>query len=101
MFASLKESATAAGGNMREGMSRATDSVKTGLGIPSGEASREGESDAQSEASSMVDEVAEYCPKMTYQQVGWDPVDRLTLRLYRNYAYELPRTIFRELPGSP
>ena len=73
MFASLKESATAAGGNMREGMSRATDSVKTGLGIPSGEASREGESDAQSEASSMVDEVAEYCPKMTYQQVGWDP----------------------------
>ena len=28
-------------------------------------------------------------------------VDRLTLRLYRNYAYELPRTIFRELPGSP
>mmetsp|Transcript_9026 Transcript_9026/g.20991 ORF Transcript_9026/g.20991 Transcript_9026/m.20991 type:complete len:250 (-) Transcript_9026:74-823(-) len=68
MFASLKESATAAGGNMREGMSRATDSVKTGLGIPSGEASRDGESDAQSEASSMMDEVADYCPKMTYQQ---------------------------------
>ena len=78
MFASLKESATAAGGNMKEGLNRASDSVKTGLGIPAGEASSKDESDAQSEASSMMDEVTEYCPKMTYQQVG-GALDRLML----------------------
>lgn len=55
MFASLKESA-----------SKASDSVKSGLGIPT--ANSEDNSDAQSESSNMLDEVSEMCPKMTYHQ---------------------------------
>ena len=68
MLASLKESAANAGGSMKTGMSKASDSVRTGLGIPTASA-EDDNSDAQSEASNMLDEVSEYCPKMTYQQV--------------------------------
>ena len=56
VFASLKESA-----------SKASDSVRSGLGIPAGNAPDD--SDAQSEASSMIEEVSEFCPKLTFHQV--------------------------------
>ena len=56
VFASLKESA-----------SKASDSVRSGLGIPAGNAPDDG--DAQSEASSMIEEVSEFCPKLTFHQV--------------------------------
>mmetsp|Transcript_486 Transcript_486/g.1107 ORF Transcript_486/g.1107 Transcript_486/m.1107 type:complete len:240 (+) Transcript_486:147-866(+) len=68
MFASLKESAASAGGSMRENMSKASDSVKSGLGLPTPQASDDN-SDAGSDASSrMLDEVSELCPKLTYHQ---------------------------------
>eukprot|EP00571_Detonula_confervacea_P007253 CAMPEP_0172330950 /NCGR_PEP_ID=MMETSP1058-20130122/61669_1 /TAXON_ID=83371 /ORGANISM="Detonula confervacea, Strain CCMP 353" /LENGTH=202 /DNA_ID=CAMNT_0013048187 /DNA_START=1057 /DNA_END=1665 /DNA_ORIENTATION=- len=66
MFSSLKESATSAGGSVRENMGKASDSVKTGLGIPI--ANADDNSDAQSESSKMLDEVSEFCPKLTYHQ---------------------------------
>eukprot|EP00581_Thalassiosira_minuscula_P011993 CAMPEP_0183730420 /NCGR_PEP_ID=MMETSP0737-20130205/32761_1 /TAXON_ID=385413 /ORGANISM="Thalassiosira miniscula, Strain CCMP1093" /LENGTH=204 /DNA_ID=CAMNT_0025962907 /DNA_START=281 /DNA_END=895 /DNA_ORIENTATION=+ len=65
MFASLKESATAAGGSVRENMSKASDSVRSGLGIP---VATDDNGDDQSEASSIVDDVSEYCPKLTFHQ---------------------------------
>mmetsp|Transcript_4616 Transcript_4616/g.6954 ORF Transcript_4616/g.6954 Transcript_4616/m.6954 type:complete len:252 (-) Transcript_4616:148-903(-) len=65
MFNSLKESATSAGGSMRENMTKNISSVRTGLGIPV--ATSEDDSEAPSE-SSMIDEVSELCPKMTFQQ---------------------------------
>ena len=67
MLASLKESAANAGGSMREGMAKANSSVRTGLGLPTGAA--DDDSVAQSEASSIVDDVSEYCPKLTFHQV--------------------------------
>mmetsp|Transcript_20367 Transcript_20367/g.38473 ORF Transcript_20367/g.38473 Transcript_20367/m.38473 type:complete len:126 (-) Transcript_20367:128-505(-) len=66
MFHSLKESATSAGGSMRENMTKNMSSVRSGLGIPV--ATSEDDSEAPSE-SSMIDEVSELCPKMTFQQV--------------------------------
>ncbi|KAL7530751.1 hypothetical protein ACHAXR_003650 [Thalassiosira sp. AJA248-18] len=66
MLASLKESAASAGGSVRENMSKASGSVRTGLGIPT--ANADDNSDAQSESSSIVDEVSEYCPKLTFHQ---------------------------------
>lgn len=73
MLASLKESATNAGEGMKSGMSKASGSVRTGLGIPTA-SGEEDNSDTESQASSMLDEVSEYCPKMTFQQVRllWD-----------------------------
>lgn len=65
MFASLKESATSAGGSMRENMTKASGSVRSGLGIPN---ATDDNSDAQSESSSIVDEVSEFCPKLTFRQ---------------------------------
>mmetsp|Transcript_44281 Transcript_44281/g.79436 ORF Transcript_44281/g.79436 Transcript_44281/m.79436 type:complete len:241 (-) Transcript_44281:132-854(-) len=65
MFASLKDSATSAGGSMRENMTKASGSVRSGLGIPN---ATDDNSDAQSESSSIVDEVSEFCPKLTFQQ---------------------------------
>mmetsp|Transcript_22078 Transcript_22078/g.47387 ORF Transcript_22078/g.47387 Transcript_22078/m.47387 type:complete len:244 (-) Transcript_22078:583-1314(-) len=65
MFASLKESAASAGGSMRDNMSKNISSVRTGLGIPN---ATDDSSDAQSESSSIVDEVSEICPKMTFHQ---------------------------------
>ncbi|KAK1742009.1 Got1/Sft2-like family vesicle transport protein [Skeletonema marinoi] len=67
MFQTLKESATAAGGSMRENMGKATNSVRGGLGLPPPE--NEGiDEEEQSVSSSFVEEVSEYCPQMTYQQ---------------------------------
>lgn len=58
MLNSLKESAT-----------NASSSVRTGLGLPpSSNNSNDNNSDLESQASNMLDEVSEYCPKMTYQQ---------------------------------
>ena len=60
MLNSLKESAT-----------NATSSVRTGLGLPNNNNTNNNDdnSDLESQASNMLDEVSEYCPKMTYQQV--------------------------------
>jgi len=59
MLNSLKESAT-----------NASSSVRTGLGLPpSNNSNNDDNSDLESQASNMLDEVSEYCPKMTYQQV--------------------------------
>jgi len=67
MLTSLKESAASAGGSVRENMGRASDSVRSGLGIPAaGGADDDG--DARSESSGMLDEVSEICPKLTYHQ---------------------------------
>jgi len=67
MFQTLKESATAAGGSMRENMGKASNSVRGGLGLPPPE--NEGiDEEEQSVSSSFVEEVSEYCPQMTYQQ---------------------------------
>jgi len=65
MFASLKDSATSAGGSVRESMNKASGSVRTGLGIPSAT----DDSDAQSESSSVgvVEEISEFCPKLTFR----------------------------------
>lgn len=60
MFQSLKESATSAGSSVRGNMTKAA----SGLGIPTG-----GSVDsAESESSSMVDDVSEYCPTLTFHQ---------------------------------
>ena len=64
MLASLKESAASAG-----------SSVRTGLGLPTTSntnSATEDNSDTESQASNMLDEVSELCPKMTYQQVRID-----------------------------
>jgi len=67
MFQTLKESATAAGGSMRENVGKASNSVRGGLGLPP--AVNEGvDEEEQSVSSSFVEEVSEYCPQMTYQQ---------------------------------
>jgi len=61
MLNSLKESAT-----------NASSSVRTGLGLPnSSNNNNDDNSDLESQASNMLDEVSEYCPKMTYQQVRY------------------------------
>ena len=61
MLNSLKESAT-----------NASSSVRTGLGLPpSTNSNNDDNSDLESQASNMLDEVSEYCPKMTYQQVSY------------------------------
>ena len=54
---------------MRENMTKASGSVRTGLGLPSGSGGEDDSSNAQSESSGIVDEVSEYCPKMTFRQV--------------------------------
>ena len=69
MFQSLKESATAAGGSMRENMGKASSSVRGGLGLPP-RTNDEVDEEEQSVSSSFVEEVGEYCPQMTYQQVS-------------------------------
>ena len=59
MLNSLKESAT-----------NASSSVRSGLGLPNNNNNtNDDNSDLESQASNMLDEVSEYCPKMTYQQV--------------------------------
>ena len=55
MLASLKDSAKTA-----------STSVRSGLGLPTGE-SQDGTDN--SEASGVMDEMSEYCPKLTFQQV--------------------------------
>ena len=55
MLASLKESAA-----------KASTSVKSGLGIPHADSNA---SDDNSEVS-MMEEMSEYCPKLTFQQVS-------------------------------
>ena len=63
MLASLKESAASAG-----------SSVRTGLGLPTHNntnSATEDNSDTESQASNMLDEISELCPKMTYQQVRY------------------------------
>ncbi len=76
MLASLKESAANASGSLRENMGKASNSVRSGLGLPSGSADNNNadESDAMTEASGssssqVLEEISEYCPKLTYQQV--------------------------------
>ena len=80
MLASLKESAANASGSLRENMGKASNSVRLGLGLPSGSADNNNiinnadESDAMTEASGssssqVLEEISEYCPKLTYQQV--------------------------------
>mmetsp|Transcript_335 Transcript_335/g.525 ORF Transcript_335/g.525 Transcript_335/m.525 type:complete len:249 (-) Transcript_335:214-960(-) len=68
MFQTLKESATAAGGSMRENMGKASNSVRGGLGLPPAASSEGVDEEEQSVSSSFVEEVSEYCPQMTYQQ---------------------------------
>lgn len=70
MFQTLKESAAAAGGSMRENMGKASNSVRGGLGLPPSENNNEVDEEEQSVSSSFVEEVSEYCPQMTYQQVS-------------------------------
>ncbi len=77
MLASLKESAVSASGSLRENMGKASNSVRSGLGLPSGSADNNNnadESDAMTEASGasskVLEEMAEYCPALTYQQVS-------------------------------
>ena len=80
MLASLKESAVTASGSLRENMGKASNSVRSGLGLPSGSADNSNninnadESDAMTEASGasskVLEEMAEYCPALTYQQVS-------------------------------
>ena len=83
MFQTLKESATAAGGSMRENMGKATNSVRGGLGLPPPE--NEGiDEEEQSVSSSFVEEVSEYCPQMTYQQVSLGLVVYFIINEYRS-----------------
>jgi hypothetical protein len=56
MLSSLKDSAN-----------KASTSVRSGLGLPSGE-SQDGTDN--SEASGIMDDMSEYCPKLTFQQVN-------------------------------
>ena len=77
MLTSLKESASIAAGGLRENMTKASGSVRAGLGMPAATGREdaagggaEDNSDAESQASRMLEEVSEYCPKMTYQQVS-------------------------------
>lgn len=81
MLASLKETAVSASGSLRENMGKASSSVRSGLGLPSGNAvdndnnnNNADESDAMTEASGsssqmVLEEISDYCPKLTYQQV--------------------------------
>lgn len=77
MLASLKESAANASGSLRENMGKASNSVRSGLGLPSDNnniINNADESDAMTEASGssssqVLEEISEYCPKLTYQQV--------------------------------
>ena len=72
MLNSLKESAT-----------NASSSVRTGLGLPpSNNNNNDDNSDLESQASNMLDEVSEYCPKMTYQQVSFILCIRIYLMWY-------------------
>ena len=71
MFQTLKESATAAGGTVRENMGKASNSVRGGLGLPPSASSEGVDEEEQSVSSSFVEEVSEYCPQMTYQQVSF------------------------------
>ncbi len=78
MIASLKESAVSASGSLRESMGKASNSVRSGLGLPPGSAvdndtNNADESDAMTEdsgaSSQVLEEISDYCPKLTYQQV--------------------------------
>ncbi len=76
MLASLKETAVSASGSLRENMGRASDSVRSGLGMPAtgnNDDENVDESDAMTAASGssskMLEEISEYCPALTYQQV--------------------------------
>ena len=71
MFQTLKESATAAGGTVRENIGKASNSVRGGLGLPPSASSEGVDEEEQSVSSSFVEEVSEYCPQMTYQQVSF------------------------------
>ncbi len=89
MLASLKESAVSASGSLRDNMGKASNSVRSGLGLPPGNAvennntNNADESDAMTEASGasssqiMLEEISDYCPKLTYQQVRSLDVDSL------------------------
>jgi hypothetical protein len=72
MLASLKESASIAAGGLRDNMSKASGSVRAGLGMPvpsNDDGADNDNSDAESQSSRMLEEVSEYCPTLTYQQV--------------------------------
>ncbi|KAL3807623.1 hypothetical protein ACHAXA_005253 [Cyclostephanos tholiformis] len=73
MLASLKETANNAVGGLRENVARASGSVRAGLGMPVPNNDEivgmaDDNADAESQSSRILEEVAEYCPKMTYQQ---------------------------------
>lgn len=55
---------------MRENMGKASNSVRGGLGLPPAASSEGVDEEEQSVSSSFVEEVSEYCPQMTYQQVS-------------------------------
>jgi hypothetical protein len=73
MLASLKETASAAADGLRDNMSKASGSVRAGLGMPvppgDDDADNNDNADAESQSSRMLEEVSEYCPTLTYQQV--------------------------------
>ncbi len=52
--------------NLQDNMTKAA----SGLGVPTSRSVDSAETGGVSESSSMVDEVSEYCPKLTYQQVS-------------------------------
>ena len=58
MLSSLKDSAKTA-----------STSVRSGLGLPTVESQDDNDDDANSQASGVLDDMSEYCPKLTFQQV--------------------------------
>ena len=58
MLSSLKDSAKSA-----------STSVRSGLGLPTGESQEDNNDDANSQASGVLEDMSEYCPKLTFQQV--------------------------------
>jgi len=57
MLSSLKDSAKSA-----------STSVRSGLGLPTGESQDDNNDDANSQASGVLEDMSEYCPKLTFQQ---------------------------------
>jgi hypothetical protein len=98
MFQSLKESAAAAGDSMRENMGKASNSVRGGLGLPPSN-SRDNQADnnddeESSVASNFVDEISEYCPQMTYQQVRYTFRENVTCR---EFHWIISLSVFQHL----
>lgn len=60
MLSSLKDSAKSA-----------STSVRSGLGLPTGESQEDNNDDANSQASGVLEDMSEYCPKLTFHQNWW------------------------------